>query len=77
MYCLLQAAFCELVGSAAGYGYFKLLIADVSGLQPGDHILSVEAGALAAYFALCDYPVPCYAGCSALCAGWRLCGGWE
>lgn len=40
----LQAAFCELIGTAAGYGYFKWLIADVSKLQPGDRIPMVEAG---------------------------------
>jgi hypothetical protein len=33
-----QAAFCELVGTAAGYGYLKWLISDVSRLQPGDAI---------------------------------------
>lgn len=44
----LQAAFCELIGTAAGYGYFKWLIADVSRLQPGDRIPMVEAGELLA-----------------------------
>lgn len=39
-----EAAFCELIGTAAGYGYFKWLIADVSKLQPGDRIPMVEAG---------------------------------
>lgn len=39
-----EAAFCELIGTAAGYGYFKWLIADVSRLQPGDRIPMVEAG---------------------------------
>ncbi|KAL4439962.1 hypothetical protein ABPG75_002963 [Micractinium tetrahymenae] len=38
-----EAAFCELLGAAAGYGYFKWLIADVSKLQPGDYIPMMEA----------------------------------
>lgn len=40
-----QAAFCELIGTAAGYGYFKWLIADVDRYQPGDVIPVREAGA--------------------------------
>lgn len=44
--CPAQAAFCELAGTAAGYGYLKWLIADVSRYQPGDRIPMREAGAL-------------------------------
>ena len=43
--CLPQAAFCELVGAAAGYGYLKWLIADVDRYQPGDVIPARQAGA--------------------------------
>ncbi|KAI7842538.1 hypothetical protein COHA_003775 [Chlorella ohadii] len=41
-----EAAFCELIGTAAGYGYFKWLIADVGRYQPGDVIPAREADAI-------------------------------
>ncbi|PRW33204.1 hypothetical protein C2E21_7817 [Chlorella sorokiniana] len=41
-----EAAFCELIGTAVGYGYFKWLIADVDRYQPGDVIPVREADAI-------------------------------
>lgn len=39
----LQAAFCELLGAAASYGYMMLLIRDVDALRPDDIIPLDEA----------------------------------
>ncbi|GAB4823706.1 hypothetical protein N2152v2_010752 [Parachlorella kessleri] len=38
-----EAAFCELVGAGASYGYLLLLFKDVDALQPGDTVYLREA----------------------------------